>query len=55
MVPGLLATGGGDSTCRIWDVPALGDPTRLVKEHITCDHSSPQTSTAVTALAWDVR
>ena len=53
-MPALLATGGGDSTCRIWDVPAPGDPTRLVKDHVVCKHSSAQRRADVAAVAWDV-
>ncbi|KAL8278318.1 hypothetical protein RQP46_009210 [Phenoliferia psychrophenolica] len=55
-VPALLATGGGDSTCRIWDVPPRPDHDesgRVVREHVVCKHSSAQRRADVAAVAWD--
>lgn len=58
-VPSLLATGGGDSTCRIWDVPPF-TPTDLksqaattVTEHIVCKHQSAQRRCDITCVAWN--
>ena len=59
-VPSLLATGGGDSTCRIWDVPPF-TPTSLksqqqattVTEHIVCKHQSAQRRCDITCVAWN--
>ena len=54
-VPTLLATGGGDSTCRIWDVPpSTTAPTKgEEEEHIVCKHASAQRKVGVAAVAWD--
>lgn len=58
-VPALLATGGGDSTCRMWDVPAVGKREKnkegpILKDNIVCKHSSAQRRADVAAVAWDV-
>ncbi|KAI5479814.1 DnaJ family protein [Pseudohyphozyma bogoriensis] len=56
-VPALLATGGGDSTCRIWDVPTpskQGEASQqVVSESVVCKHSSAQRRADVGAVAWD--
>jgi len=58
-VPTLLATGGGDSTCRIWDVPSPSFSTLPLQgegeeeEHIVCKHASAQRKVGVAAVAWD--
>ncbi|GAA5994291.1 WD40 repeat domain-containing protein [Rhodotorula paludigena] len=57
-VPSLLATGGNDSTCRIWDVPSpsASSPSasqQVVTEHMRCKHSSNQRRVDITAVAWD--
>lgn len=54
-VPTLLATGAGDSTCRIWDVPPPSPSTRTfeVSEHIICKHASAQRKVGVAAIAWN--
>lgn len=58
-VPSMLATGGNDSTCRIWDVPAprpfSSDSAEgpLINEHIVCKHQSAQRKAEVTVVAWD--
>ncbi|KAK4704652.1 transducin (beta)-like 1, partial [Phenoliferia sp. Uapishka_3] len=59
-VPALLATGGGDSTCRIWDVPPPSSSTGagakegvVVRENVVCKHSSAQRRADVAAVAWD--
>lgn len=65
-VPALLATGGGDSTCRIWDVPeklslrssiagaAEGAEGLIVKDNIVCKHSTGvQRKADVASVAWD--
>lgn len=57
-VPALLATGGGDSTCRIWDCPKTWKKAKgeglLVKDNVVCKHSSAQRRADVAAVAWDV-
>lgn len=53
-VPSLLATGAGDSTCRIWDVPPSSSSSPLeVEEHIICKHASAQRKVGVAAVAWN--
>ncbi|GAA5886682.1 hypothetical protein JCM5296_005369 [Sporobolomyces johnsonii] len=55
-VPSLLATGGGDSTCRIWDVPSSSSSSTgqtILKEHTICKHASAQRRSDVAAVAWD--
>ncbi|GAA5822182.1 hypothetical protein JCM11251_004883 [Rhodosporidiobolus azoricus] len=57
-VPSLLATGGGDSTCRIWDVPppsaSSSSPSQtIVSDHIVCKHASAQRKVDITCVAWD--
>ncbi|GAA5987051.1 hypothetical protein JCM10908_001006 [Rhodotorula pacifica] len=56
-VPSLLATGGGDSTCRIWDVPPFSPPgaksQATVTEHIVCKHQSAQRRCDITCVAWN--
>ncbi|CEQ40602.1 SPOSA6832_02256 [Sporobolomyces salmonicolor] len=53
-VPSLLATGGGDSTCRIWDVPSSSSAGQtILKEHTICKHASAQRRSDVAAVAWD--
>ncbi|BGP15087.1 hypothetical protein JCM10213v2_003042 [Rhodosporidiobolus nylandii] len=63
-VPSLLATGGGDSTCRIWDVPPPSpslpssssssvSAQKVVTDHIICKHASAQRKVDITAVAWD--
>lgn len=61
-VPSLLATGGGDSTCRIWDVPpyssasvdgAAAPAQTTVTDHIVCKHQSAQRRCDITCVAWD--
>ncbi|GAA5878511.1 hypothetical protein JCM3774_000093 [Rhodotorula dairenensis] len=60
-VPSLLATGGGDSTCRIWDVPpfvpplaaGIKSPQVVVTEHIVCKHQSAQRRCDITCVAWN--
>ncbi|GAA6014932.1 hypothetical protein JCM10207_002231 [Rhodosporidiobolus poonsookiae] len=59
-VPSLLATGGGDSSCRIWDVPTPLSPSsappssqRVVDDPINCKHASAQRKITVAAVAWD--
>lgn len=59
-VENLLATGSGDSTMRIWDVPAqtsakgkkAGTET-VVEPSYTCKHASGQRRSDVTAVAWN--
>ncbi|KAK4056563.1 hypothetical protein OIO90_002411 [Microbotryomycetes sp. JL221] len=56
-VPTMLATGGGDSTARIWDCPTdwikgKGQG-KSVTEHIVCKHQSAQRRADVAAVAWD--
>lgn len=48
----LLATGSGDSTMRIWDVPTepTGSP---VSSTVVCKHSSGQRRSDVTAVEWN--
>ncbi|KAM0746583.1 WD40 repeat-like protein [Meredithblackwellia eburnea MCA 4105] len=51
-----LATGGGDSTCRIWDVPtpaAAASGPNVIRDNIVCKHSSALRRTDVNAVAWD--
>ncbi|POY73603.1 hypothetical protein BMF94_3136 [Rhodotorula taiwanensis] len=60
-VPSLLATGGGDSTCRIWDVPPFSTSSAsskagsqtTVTDHIICKHQSAQRRCDITCVAWD--
>lgn len=52
-VPALLATGAGDSTARIWEVPALPGSDKDV-DPVTCKHASGQRRSDVTAVAWNV-
>lgn len=52
-VEALLATGSGDSTMRIWDVPS--EPTTSpITSTVVCKHSSGQRRSDVTALEWNV-
>ena len=60
-VEGLLATGSGDSTMRIWDVPAQASAKgkkagaeMVVEPSYTCKHASGQRRSDVTAVAWNV-
>ena len=57
-VGAMLATGGGDSTCRIWDVPPPGkrgaNVGRVLRENVVCKHSSAQRRADVAAVAWNV-
>lgn len=48
----LLATGSGDSTMRIWDVPmqSTGVP---ISSTVVCKHSSGQRRSDVTAVEWN--
>jgi len=50
-VPGLLASGSGDSTARIWDVPA--SPNGKPVDPITCKHASGQRRSDVTTVEWN--
>ncbi|GAA5902905.1 hypothetical protein JCM6882_009157 [Rhodosporidiobolus microsporus] len=59
-VPSLLATGGGDSTCRMWDVPPPSSSSSsapstqtVVSDHIVCKHASAQRKVDITCVAWD--
>ena len=57
-MPALLATGGGDSTCRIWDCPKTWKKGKgegaLLKDNVVCKHSSAQRRADIAAVAWDV-
>lgn len=48
----LLATGSGDSSMRIWDVPRDVPPSAIT-ENIICKHSSGQRRSDVTAVEWN--
>ncbi|GAA6057440.1 hypothetical protein JCM3770_002465 [Rhodotorula araucariae] len=52
-VPSLLATGGADGTCRIWDVPATAPNPPVVTERMKCKHPSSSRRVDITAVAWD--
>ncbi|KAM0788735.1 hypothetical protein ACM66B_002827 [Microbotryomycetes sp. NB124-2] len=56
-VPTMLATGGGDSTARIWNCPTTWSKAKgegqSVTDHIVCKHQSAQRRADVAAVAWD--
>ncbi|BGP39217.1 hypothetical protein JCM10449v2_003155 [Rhodotorula kratochvilovae] len=52
-VPSLLATGGADGTCRIWDVPSSAPNPPVVTERMKCKHPSSSRRVDITAVAWD--
>jgi len=52
-VPSLLATGGADGTCRIWDVPTSAPSPPVLVERIKCKHPSSSRRVDITAVAWD--
>lgn len=52
-VPSLLATGGADGTCRIWDVPSSAPSPPLITERMKCRHPSSSRRVDITAVAWD--